>query len=43
MFIAGILRCVMRILSALGEANQRKAERELARHAHRIRWTGPSR
>jgi len=33
----------MHVLSAIGEANQRKAERELARHAHRISWSGPSR
>jgi len=41
MFLATILRGVMRIISAIGEANQRKAERELACHAHRIHWTGP--
>jgi hypothetical protein len=43
MFLASILRGVMHVLSAIGEANRRKAERELTRHAHRIRWTEPSR
>ncbi len=43
MFLASILRAVMSVISAIGEANRRKAVRELARHAHRIHWNGPSR
>ncbi len=43
MFLASILRGVMHVISAIGEANRRKAERAIARHAHRIHWNGPSR
>ena len=43
MFLASILRAVMSVISAIGEANRRKAERAIARHAHRIHWNGPSR
>ena len=37
MFLATILRGVMHVISALGEVNRRRAEREIARHTHRIR------
>ncbi len=37
MFLATILRGVMHVIGAVQDANMRKAEREIARHAHRIR------
>ena len=37
MFLATILRGVMHVIKAVGDANRRKAEREIARHARRIR------
>ena len=30
MFVATILRALMRVVNAIGEANQRRAEREIA-------------
>ena len=37
MFLATILRGVMHVVNAVEESNKRKAEREIARHAYRIR------
>ena len=37
MFLGTILRGVTHVLKAVGDANRRKAEREIARYAHRAR------
>lgn len=35
MFLASILRSAMRVIDAIEDTNRRKAEREIARVAHR--------